>query len=156
MDNKIKPRTAADTLLQATDLQQLGSKLRDIQRLNLALSQIIPQQLLPHCQVANIHPNGTLILATTNPIWIHQLRFLSESSLAKIKAIPEFIAITAVSIIVIPELNYVQLAKDPSQLVPPAHQVIADFKASAQTINNSKLSNAIEKLAAKWSSLQKC
>ena len=154
MNKKRSLPTASETLKSSSDMQNINYKVQQLNQLNSIISAVIPEQLKPHCQVANLRANGTLILATSSPIWKYKLKLNLESILSKLKGLAEFPPINRIEVITIPDLlkqdgNATNTEKQPRNI--PCKSTIELFEQTSETTNNNKLSRAIKKLVAQWS-----
>ncbi len=118
-----------------------------LRKLTLELSQRLPTQFIGHCQVAEASPQH-LTIAVSSPAWSNQLRY-------HLPALKKHYPRQHIRILVSPEMAGLaqrQRVREPRQLDQQASQTIA---ASAQSINDKGLKNALLRLAQQGENKEK-
>lgn len=59
-------------------------RARKLSRLEQAVHQILPPELVAHCKVLNLR-NETLVLSTSSPAWAARLRFVAPELIKQLK-----------------------------------------------------------------------
>ena len=143
-----KTAFSCSQLLQQVDLPIL-ERARKLSRLEQAVLQLMPAELVTHCKVLNLR-NETLVLGTSSPAWAGRLRFAVPDLLKQLKC--QFaLDIRSVDLRIQPETVENQVVKsDPMQLSMSSATLLSQ---TAQTISHQPLQEALLRLAAKTRSI---
>ena len=146
--NNQKP--VQDILAQLPTLGHWHAKIDTLTKLDRLIKSYLSPQLAQHCNVANLR-NGAIILTTHTPSWNHQLRFLQNDLLEKVRKHSEWCFVSRIECKTIPKESPVALPPLNSQLHAPSMNAIsADIiREAANLCDNPKLKLAMERLAQK-------
>ncbi len=141
--SKSEPNCISTVIKKDGTLTLLCKKTDLIQSANRILTQILPQPLHEHCQVANIN-NRVITISTDNAVWATQLRYQHQTITKALQASPNFKQIEFVKI---------RLSPPKTQKVKPCRTplmsaTVSDtINASANSVTNPQLKEALLRLA---------
>jgi len=147
--NKVSQQSFSNLLQASPELSSFVDKISQLEKINQILASKLEPELFANCQVANLR-DGTLILTTTSPAWNHKLRFCSVDLLSALRSEPQWAGLKSIEVRVdyLPQTpnDTTTSSKNP---VVISEQAAAALRGAAKSVSNSKLSKALEGLAAR-------
>jgi len=138
-----KPKRIDAIYQHNSQLNQLAKRSRKLTQLDIILQQIIPDQFVAHCHLANINEH-TVIVHTDNAAYASLLRFQADTVC---KTLSEHIPQMVTKLVVKVRPTYIPLQSQP----PPTanklpHNAAIALQQTADTMEPSALKTALEKL----------
>lgn len=121
-----------------------GKQLRRMDRL---LQRVLPSELQPHCQVANIK-GQTLILAVGSTVWATRIRYQIPRLINKLQKEEFGRVITDIQIRVQPE-NTISNREKPARKATMSREAALSVQHCAASVDDEKLRTALERLASR-------
>lgn len=141
-------KTGFDHLLRSDkpQLQQMMSKIYQLEALNEQVMSVIEPQFHPHCRVCNLR-DGILVIGVASSTWMTPLRFQCPDILQKLRQIPAFAGIIKIELKV--HLPVIEAAPLPGKTVPPlSAAVAAHYLSLADACEDPELQAVLRRIAA--------
>jgi len=139
-----KDAVSCSRILAAAALPIL-ERVRKLQRLELAILQLLPENLSAHCKVQNLK-SEILVLATTSSAWSARLRFAVPDLIKQLEC-QLSLTIRTIQIKIEPEtIEFQPLKRQQPKLSLASGTLLAQ---TANSVNHPALQEALYRLAAK-------
>lgn len=145
---KCKTNQSITSLLQnVPDLQKFVGRIEQLKQISEIISSKLEPSLADNCHVANLR-DGTLILATTSPVWNHKLRFSALDLLSALRSDPRWSGLKSIEV----RVDYSATSENTSVINPNKPREISASGArsllqAAESINNPQLALALVRVA---------
>ena len=139
-----KNATPCSLILQNARLPML-ERAKKLQRLERAVLQLLPSELVAHCKVMNLK-NETLVLAASSSAWAARLRFVAPELIKQLEC-QHALNLRTVQIRIEPEVAEIQTVRHRKPTLSMASGTL--LAQTAQNVNHPALQEALYRLAAK-------
>ncbi len=139
---------AVSSLLEAPgSLPVLLQRARELNKLNQALKNALPDPLRDHCEVLNLR-GQTLTLAASSPAWATRLRYLTPTVLQQL-AQSQSVKVRTIQVRVVPTRT--EQRRKPA----PRHARLSRANArlllqTAESLQDERLRSALKRIASHW------
>ncbi len=125
-------------------LSELLARSRDLRKMDILLTELLPAPLNAHCRILNIR-NTVLVLAADSPVWAARLRFQAPQL---VRHLAPHLSAKRYTIHV--RVRPPESAPPPvphKTVIRPGRQGIAALLQAAQTVSDPELKTALLRLA---------